>query len=130
VTINNLGERGRDVCDQLGAKLLHPRFPFWVSDSSETFHTDYEISDYTMDYSCRICYISEILRAILDNLADDKRSMASLALSSKAVSGAALDYLWADMDSFHPFVPLLPTPVQEIWVSHSCNTRCRKLRYC
>ncbi|KAI9568183.1 hypothetical protein HD554DRAFT_2172579 [Boletus coccyginus] len=68
-----------------------------------------------MDYSCRIFYISEILRVILDNLADDKRSMVSLAYSSKAVSGEALDYLWADMDSFFPFVRLLPTPVQEIW---------------
>ena len=81
-----------------------------------------------MGDSCRIFYISEILRVILDHLIDDKRSIVSLAYSSKAVSGAALDYLWADMDSFCPFVPLLPKPVQEIWVSHSYDTLYRKLR--
>ncbi|KAF8434137.1 hypothetical protein L210DRAFT_3632870 [Boletus edulis BED1] len=31
------------------------------------------------------------------------------------MSKTALDYLWADMDSFSPFVPLLPKQVQEIW---------------
>ncbi|KAN0093371.1 hypothetical protein V8E55_004155 [Tylopilus felleus] len=68
-----------------------------------------------MDDSCRIFYISEITRVILDHLTDDKRSILSLAYSSKAISGTALDYLWADMDSFSPFVPLLPKPVQEVW---------------
>ncbi|KAH0832873.1 hypothetical protein J3R83DRAFT_11824 [Lanmaoa asiatica] len=68
-----------------------------------------------LDDSCRIFYISEILRVILDNLTDDRRSTVSLAYSSKAVSGTSLDYVWADMDSFSPFVPLLPKPVQEIW---------------
>lgn len=68
------------------------------------------------DDSCRIFYISEILEEILSNLTDDKRSIASLAFTSKAVCGTALDYLWADMDSFSPLVPLLPKLVQEIWV--------------
>lgn len=81
-----------------------------------------------MDYTCRIFYISETLRVILDNLTDDKRSIVSLAYSSKAISCTALDYLWADMDSFAPFVPLLPKPVQEIWVSCSYSTLLRKLR--
>ncbi|KAF8123437.1 hypothetical protein EV363DRAFT_1228735 [Boletus edulis] len=31
------------------------------------------------------------------------------------MSKTALDYLWADMDSFSPFVPLLPKQVREIW---------------
>ena len=79
-----------------------------------------------MDNTCRIFYISEILRVILDNLTDDKSSLVSLAYSSKAMSSTALDYLWADMDSFSPFVPLLPKSVQEIWVSCSCGTILRK----
>ncbi|KAF8557084.1 hypothetical protein OG21DRAFT_1495007 [Imleria badia] len=68
-----------------------------------------------MDDFCRVFYISEILEVILSNLTDDKRSLAYLAYTSKAVSGTTLDYLWANMDSFSPFVPLLPKPVQEIW---------------
>ncbi|KAN0093312.1 hypothetical protein V8E55_004096 [Tylopilus felleus] len=89
-----------------------------------------KIPIYTMDDSCRIFYISEISRVILDHLTDDKRSILSLAYSSKAISGTALDYLWADMDSFSPFVPLLPKPVQEVWVRNSHGTDLSELRYC
>lgn len=81
-----------------------------------------------MDDSSRILYISEILRVVLDDLTDDKRTVVSLAYTSKAVSDIALDYLWADMDSFAPFVPLLPKPIQEIWVGFSQYTLLRMLR--
>ncbi|KAF9223886.1 hypothetical protein BS17DRAFT_781352 [Gyrodon lividus] len=64
---------------------------------------------------CRVFYITEILRIILDNLADNKRSLLCIATCSKAFLGPALDTLWEDMNSFDPFVPLLPKNVRQDW---------------
>jgi hypothetical protein len=65
---------------------------------------------------CRVLYITEILRVILDNLIDDKRSLFHIAISSKPFTDPALDTLWAKMNSFDPFIPLLPEKVRQDWV--------------
>ncbi|KIK96532.1 hypothetical protein PAXRUDRAFT_299967 [Paxillus rubicundulus Ve08.2h10] len=64
---------------------------------------------------CDVLYVTEILRVILDNLIDDKRSLFRIAVSSKDFLDPALDTLWAKMYSFDPFIPLLPENVRQDW---------------
>ncbi|KAG2347911.1 hypothetical protein BDR05DRAFT_957538 [Suillus weaverae] len=62
-------------------------------------------------------FITEILRVIIDELAvDDKQSLACLARTSKAFTDPCLDGLWHTMDSFIPFIPLLPRSVRSALV--------------
>ncbi|KAG1750221.1 hypothetical protein EDB19DRAFT_2036340 [Suillus lakei] len=55
-------------------------------------------------------YIEEILELIITELAsdNDKQSLARLARSCKAFTDPCLDSIWHTMDSFSPFIPLLP----------------------
>ncbi|KAG1781808.1 hypothetical protein EV702DRAFT_607746 [Suillus placidus] len=55
-------------------------------------------------------YIEDILQLIIAQLASDsdKQSLARLAQTCKAFSDPCLDSLWHTMDSFSPFIPLLP----------------------
>ncbi|KAG2756862.1 hypothetical protein P692DRAFT_20430590 [Suillus brevipes Sb2] len=53
-------------------------------------------------------FIAEILRVIISELAEDKQSLARLAQTSKAFTDPCLDGLWHTMDSFFPFIFLLP----------------------
>ncbi|KIJ12799.1 hypothetical protein PAXINDRAFT_101023 [Paxillus involutus ATCC 200175] len=71
-----------------------------------------ELDNRKMDF-CRVLYITEILRNILDNL--DKQSLFRITVTCRDFSGPALDTLWAVMDSFKPFIPLLPENVRQNW---------------
>jgi len=59
-------------------------------------------------------YIEDVLRLIIAELASDsdKKSLAHLAQTCKAFSDLCLDNLWHTMDSFCPFIPLLPRSVR------------------
>ncbi|KAG1750224.1 hypothetical protein EDB19DRAFT_2036343 [Suillus lakei] len=59
-------------------------------------------------------YIEEILELIIAELAsdDDKQSLARLARSCKAFTDPCLDSIWHTMNSFSPFIPLLPRSVR------------------
>lgn len=62
-------------------------------------------------------FIAEICRVIIAELAaDDKQSLARLARTSKAFADPCLDGLWHTMDSFIPFIPLLPRSVRSALV--------------
>jgi len=56
----------------------------------------------------RALLISEVLEMILDELANDKRSMSRLAFTCKAIAEPALDRLWTLNDSLEPYISLLP----------------------
>lgn len=56
----------------------------------------------------RALYIAELLKIILEQLGNDKRSICHLAFTCKAIAELALDRLWALNDSLEPFITLLP----------------------
>lgn len=54
----------------------------------------------------------ELITEVLLCLGDDKKSLFSMALLSKAISAPALDHLWRSMDSLVPLFQLLPGVVR------------------
>ncbi|KAG2128985.1 hypothetical protein DEU56DRAFT_502068 [Suillus clintonianus] len=60
-------------------------------------------------------FISEILLAISYQLEDDKKALARLARCCRAFSAPALTVLWSSVQSFSPFIPLLPPSVKFLW---------------
>jgi hypothetical protein len=59
-------------------------------------------------------FIAEILCAIIAEIAEDKQSLARLAQTSKAFTDPCLDGLWHTMDSFFPFIHLLPRSIRSV----------------
>jgi hypothetical protein len=75
-------------------------------------------------------FIAEILRVIISELAEDKQSLARLAQTSKAFTDPCLDGLWHTMDSFFPFIFLLPRNVRSALLGEkrSVSYHCEKLK--